>query len=39
LVMRKAEGRPVALIRGFEWQPAEGSARSLIRRPEQDLFR
>ncbi len=39
LVMRKAEGRPVALIRGFEWQPAEGSARSLIRPPEQDLFR
>lgn len=39
LVMRKAEGCPVALIRGFEWQPAEGSARSLIRPPEQDLFR
>ncbi|HUA19146.1 MAG TPA: coenzyme F420-0:L-glutamate ligase [Bryobacteraceae bacterium] len=39
LVMRKAEGCPVALIRGFDWQPAEGSARSLIRPPEQDLFR
>jgi len=39
LVMRKAEGCPVALIRGFEWQPAEGSARSLLRPPEQDLFR
>ena len=39
LVMRKAAGCPVALIRGFEWQPAEGSARSLLRKPEQDLFR
>ncbi|HTR36444.1 MAG TPA: coenzyme F420-0:L-glutamate ligase [Bryobacteraceae bacterium] len=39
LVMRKAEGCPVAVIHGFEWQPAEGSARSLIRPPEQDLFR
>jgi coenzyme F420-0:L-glutamate ligase/coenzyme F420-1:gamma-L-glutamate ligase len=39
LVMRKAEGCPVALIRGFEWQPAEGSASSIVRRPEQDLFR
>lgn len=39
LVMRKAEGCPVALIRGFDWRPAEGSARSLIRPPEQDLFR
>jgi len=39
LVMSKAAGTPVALNRGFEWQPAEGSARSLIRKPEQDLFR
>jgi len=39
LVMSKAVGRPVALIRGFEWQPTEGSARSLLRKPEQDLFR
>jgi coenzyme F420-0:L-glutamate ligase / coenzyme F420-1:gamma-L-glutamate ligase len=39
LVMPKASGRPVALIRGFEWQPAEGSAGSLLRKPEQDLFR
>ncbi|MGA2881500.1 MAG: coenzyme F420-0:L-glutamate ligase [Bryobacteraceae bacterium] len=39
LVMKKAAGCPVALIRGFEWQPAEGSARSLLRKPEQDLFR
>jgi coenzyme F420-0:L-glutamate ligase/coenzyme F420-1:gamma-L-glutamate ligase len=39
LVMRKAAGCPVALIGGFDFQPAEGSARSLLRKPEQDLFR
>jgi coenzyme F420-0:L-glutamate ligase/coenzyme F420-1:gamma-L-glutamate ligase len=39
LVMKKDAGCPVALIRGFDWQPAEGSARSLLRKPEQDLFR
>jgi coenzyme F420-0:L-glutamate ligase/coenzyme F420-1:gamma-L-glutamate ligase len=39
LLMRKPDGRPVVLIRGFEWRPAEGSARTLIRPPEQDLFR
>ena len=39
LLMRKSAGCPVVLIRGFEFQPAEGSARSLLRKPEQDLFR
>ena len=39
LVMRKAEGCPVALIRGLEWRAAEGSARSLLRLPGHDLFR
>ena len=39
LVMTKDSGCPVALIRGFEWQAAEGSARALLRKPEQDLFR
>jgi coenzyme F420-0:L-glutamate ligase/coenzyme F420-1:gamma-L-glutamate ligase len=43
LVMRKAAGCPVALIRGFELRPADDqsrcSARSLLRKPEQDLFR
>jgi coenzyme F420-0:L-glutamate ligase/coenzyme F420-1:gamma-L-glutamate ligase len=40
LVMKKEAGCPDALIRGFEWQPtAEGSARALRRKPEQDLFR
>lgn len=39
LVMRKADGCPAVLIRGFEWHAAEGSARTLIRTPERDLFR
>jgi coenzyme F420-0:L-glutamate ligase/coenzyme F420-1:gamma-L-glutamate ligase len=39
LLMGKAAGYPVVLIRGFEWRPAEGSSRSLVRQPEQDLFR
>jgi coenzyme F420-0:L-glutamate ligase / coenzyme F420-1:gamma-L-glutamate ligase len=39
LVMRKDAGCPVALIRGFEWQPAEGSVHSLLRKPDRDLFR
>jgi coenzyme F420-0:L-glutamate ligase / coenzyme F420-1:gamma-L-glutamate ligase len=39
LLMPKAGGCPAVLIRGFEWQPAEGSARLLLRKPEQDLFR
>lgn len=39
LVMTKDAGCPVALIHGFEWQRQEGSARSLLRKPDQDLFR
>jgi len=39
LMMRKADGCAVVLIRGLEWRAAEGSARALIRPPEQDLFR
>jgi coenzyme F420-0:L-glutamate ligase/coenzyme F420-1:gamma-L-glutamate ligase len=39
LLMPKPAGCPVVLIRGFHWQPAEGSARSLLRKPDQDLFR
>jgi coenzyme F420-0:L-glutamate ligase/coenzyme F420-1:gamma-L-glutamate ligase len=39
LVMTKAAGVPVALIDGFEWVPADGSAKPLIRRPDLDLFR
>jgi coenzyme F420-0:L-glutamate ligase / coenzyme F420-1:gamma-L-glutamate ligase len=39
LLMSKANGCPVVVIHGFAWQASEGSARALIRRPEQDLFR
>jgi coenzyme F420-0:L-glutamate ligase/coenzyme F420-1:gamma-L-glutamate ligase len=39
LLMRKPDGCPAVLIRGFEWQRAQGSARALIRNPGQDLFR
>jgi coenzyme F420-0:L-glutamate ligase / coenzyme F420-1:gamma-L-glutamate ligase len=39
LLMLKPAGIPVVLIRGFDWQPAEGSARPLLRKPDQDLFR
>jgi coenzyme F420-0:L-glutamate ligase/coenzyme F420-1:gamma-L-glutamate ligase len=39
LVMRKDAGCPIALIRGFECQRAEASVRSLLRKPDQDLFR
>jgi coenzyme F420-0:L-glutamate ligase / coenzyme F420-1:gamma-L-glutamate ligase len=39
LLMRKPEGCPVVLLRGLRWRPAPGSASTLIRPPEQDLFR
>ncbi len=39
LLMRKPDGCPAVLIRGFEWQRGAGSARALIRNPAQDLFR
>jgi coenzyme F420-0:L-glutamate ligase/coenzyme F420-1:gamma-L-glutamate ligase len=39
LVMRKADGCPVALIRGFEWQAGRGNIGALLRSPEHDLFR
>lgn len=39
LAMRKSDGCAVILIRGLKWRAAPGSARSLIRKPEQDLFR
>ena len=38
-VMGKTRGIPVAIVRGLNHSGAEGSARSLIRPPEQDLFR
>ena len=39
LVMPKAGGSPVALIEGYEWKPAEGSMRALLRDARLDLFR
>ncbi len=43
LLMKKDAGTPVVVIRGFEWPPAADqsrcSARSLLRRPDQDFFR
>jgi coenzyme F420-0:L-glutamate ligase/coenzyme F420-1:gamma-L-glutamate ligase len=39
ILMRKPAGWPVVLLRGFEWKPAAGSARALLRGAEQDLFR
>jgi coenzyme F420-0:L-glutamate ligase/coenzyme F420-1:gamma-L-glutamate ligase len=39
LLMIKSEGVPVVLIRGFEWQEADGSVRGLLRSADHDLFR
>ena len=38
LVMGKSDGIPVAIVRGLEGAQGEGSARELIRTPEEDLF-
>ena len=39
LVMGKIDAVPVAIVRGYAYQAANGSARELIRAPEKDLFR
>lgn len=39
LVMKKKDGVPVAIIRGFNYYAREASGRELIRAPELDLFR
>jgi coenzyme F420-0:L-glutamate ligase/coenzyme F420-1:gamma-L-glutamate ligase len=39
LVMRKSAGIPVAIIRGFDYDSREATARELIRNAELDLFR
>ncbi len=39
ILMRKPAGCPAVLLRGFDWQAAEGSARALVRDREMDLFR
>jgi coenzyme F420-0:L-glutamate ligase/coenzyme F420-1:gamma-L-glutamate ligase len=33
------EGQPVVLVRGLRYQPADGSAREIIRARDRDLFR
>jgi coenzyme F420-0:L-glutamate ligase/coenzyme F420-1:gamma-L-glutamate ligase len=39
LVMGKIDRVPAALIRGYGYTPAEGSAKALLRDPRTDLFR
>jgi coenzyme F420-0:L-glutamate ligase/coenzyme F420-1:gamma-L-glutamate ligase len=39
LVMQKASGTPAVVIRGYRYEPFDGSAKVLIRPAEADLFR
>jgi coenzyme F420-0:L-glutamate ligase / coenzyme F420-1:gamma-L-glutamate ligase len=39
LLMEKAGGIPAVVVRGFQYEPFEGSAKILIRPAEMDLFR
>jgi coenzyme F420-0:L-glutamate ligase / coenzyme F420-1:gamma-L-glutamate ligase len=39
LVMKKARRVPVALVRGFRWEPSSAKGRDLLREPGKDLFR
>jgi coenzyme F420-0:L-glutamate ligase/coenzyme F420-1:gamma-L-glutamate ligase len=39
LVMRKGDGIPAAIVRGYEYEPAAGGANKLLRAREVDLFR
>ncbi len=39
LVMGKVDQIPVALVRGYSYEPAEGTIRDLIRPPDRDIFR
>lgn len=39
LVMGKTDAVPIAIVRGFEYQPGEGRAHMLLRAPEKDMFR
>lgn len=39
LVMGKLDRRPVAIVRGYPYQPGQGTARDIIMAPERDLFR
>ncbi|MGI8650374.1 MAG: coenzyme F420-0:L-glutamate ligase [Rubrobacter sp.] len=39
LVMNKVDAVPAAIVRGYPFEPAEGSAKELVMPPERDLFR
>jgi coenzyme F420-0:L-glutamate ligase/coenzyme F420-1:gamma-L-glutamate ligase len=39
LVMRKGDGIPAAVVRGYTFTPGEGSGTELIREKQFDLFR
>jgi len=39
LVMGKTDGIPVAIVRGYSYSPASGSASELLMPPERDMFR
>jgi coenzyme F420-0:L-glutamate ligase/coenzyme F420-1:gamma-L-glutamate ligase len=39
LVMAKTAGIPVAIVRGYLYEPAAGTGRALVMDPERDLFR
>ena len=39
LVMGKTDGIPLAIVRGYAYSPASGSARELLMPPDRDMFR
>jgi coenzyme F420-0:L-glutamate ligase / coenzyme F420-1:gamma-L-glutamate ligase len=39
LVMGKTDGIPLAIVRGYAYSPASGSAKDLLMPPERDMFR
>ena len=39
LVMAKTAGVPVAIVKGYEFQPGDQGLRSLLRAKADDLFR
>ncbi len=39
LVMGKLDACPVAVVRGYRWQPAAGSGQALLMDPRRDMFR
>ena len=39
LVMGKTDGVPLAIVRGYEYEPAPGNAAELFMPPERDMFR